>query len=151
MGDLKLVWSNTALAADIAIESNDLATDEGLETAVLLSLFLDRRADDGDVLPDGETDRRGWWADAFPVANGDRIGSRLWMLARARQPDAAATRAEEYAREALAWLVDDRIAERVEVNIEIINTTGLGVDVVIYRPRNPDPVRYRFDGVWQEA
>lgn len=151
MGDLKLVWSNTTLAADVAIESNDLATDEGLETAVLLSLFLDRRADDGDVLPDGETDRRGWWADAFPVANGDRFGSRLWILARAKPTQETALRVEEYAREALAWLKDDLVAERIDVSAELSESKMLGIDVIIYRPRNPDPVRYRFGGVWQEA
>jgi phage gp46-like protein len=39
-----LHWDSTALAADLAVAANDLSTDAGLETAVLLSLFLDRRA-----------------------------------------------------------------------------------------------------------
>ncbi|MGI5862882.1 MAG: phage GP46 family protein [Myxococcales bacterium] len=151
MGDLKLVWNSNALSADLSVEANDLSTDDGLETAVLLSLFTDRRSEPGDVLPDGDTDRRGWWADAFPVANGDRFGSRLWMLARAKPTQETALRAEEYAREALAWLKDDLVAERIDVSAELSESKMLGIDVIIYRPRNPDPVRYRFSGVWQET
>lgn len=59
-GDMKLAWSPTALGADVAVELNDLVSEDGLQTAVALSLFADRRAEDGDVLPDDQVDRRGW-------------------------------------------------------------------------------------------
>ena len=86
MSDIGLFWDRDS--ADFAIEANDLATDDGLETAVSLSLFTDRRAEDGDALPSGDADRRGWWGDDFPAVDGDRMGSRLWLLARSKQtPD----------------------------------------------------------------
>jgi phage gp46-like protein len=44
---------------DVRLDGGDLSTDDGLETAVLLSLITDRRAEADDVLPDGGTDRRG--------------------------------------------------------------------------------------------
>ncbi len=148
MSDLALRWDATSFAADLAIEANDLARDEGLETAVLLSLFTDRRAEPGDPLPDGESDRRGWWADALPVVEGDRIGSRLWLLSREKETKATLSRAEEYAREALQWLVDDLVAERVKVTAKIPRTGVLGLEVVIYRPQ-ADPVKYRFNHAWE--
>lgn len=114
-GDIALVWSNAAGAADAGIVANDLARDDGLQTAVLLSLFTDRAAEEGDVLPDEETDRRGWWGDEFADDAGDRIGSRLWLLARSKRTDDVLARAEEYARESLQWLIDDKVAERIEV------------------------------------
>lgn len=154
MTDLALTWSAEDLAADLSIEANDLAADDGLETAVLMSLFLDREAAAGDVLPEGETDRRGWWGDAFPTVEGDKIGSRLWLLARSKATPDVLSRAEEYAREALAWLVEDRVAAKVEVATEFLpGGSGLGIAVEVYRPDKNDPASFRFGRTWaaQEA
>lgn len=148
MSDLALRWNSTDLTADIAVEANDVARDEGLETAVLLSLFLDRRAEERDPLPDEQTDWRGWWADALPVVDGDRIGSRLWLLARAKQTTETLSRAQEYAAEALAWLTEDLVAEKVEVSASYPRGGMLGLTVSIYRPGQTNPIRYRYDAIW---
>jgi phage gp46-like protein len=145
MADLALQWNGQA--GDLALEADDLVRDDGLETAVILSLFLDRRADPGDVLPDAGTDRRGWWGDAVPPVAGDQIGSRLWLLSREKETAAALRRAEEFACEALQWLVEDRVAERVEVAAQVPRTGLLGLAITIHRPRK-DPVQYRFDRTW---
>lgn len=147
MSDLALHWDSSSCAADLSVAANDLARDEGLETAVLLSLFTDRRAEAGDALPSGETDRRGWWGDAVPVHEGDTIGSRLWLLSREKELAIVLSRAEEYAREALQWLVDDQVAERVEVAAEIPRPGMLGLSVAVYRP-HAEPTRYRFNHIW---
>ncbi len=145
MSDIGLIWED--FGADFAIEANDLAQDDGLETAVLLSLFLDRRAEDGDTLPDGETDRRGWWADAVPVVEGDQIGSRLWLLGRSKQTQDALPRAETYAREALQWMIDDLVTDRIDVTASIPRAGVLGLEVTIYRP-TVDPTTFRFSYAW---
>jgi phage gp46-like protein len=150
MSDLLLRLDPAVLEADLAIAANDLVADDGLETAVLLSLFTDRRAGAGDVLPPGETDRRGWWGDAFPVVEGDLIGSRLWLLTREKQRSAVLPRVEEYAREALAWLVEDRVASKVEVVASFPRAGWLALDVSVYRPLG-DPTKYRFDRAWEAA
>lgn len=147
MSDLALIWESTS--ADLAIEANDLGTDDGMETAVLLSLFLDRQAEPGDELPMGETDRRGWWADAVPVVEGDEIGSRLWLLARAKDTATVRVRAEGYAREALEWLVEDRVAERVDVTASAPAPGVLSLSIDIYRPSSAEPTRFRFADVWR--
>lgn len=46
-------------SGDLRVDAGDLAKDGSLYTAVVLSLFLDARAKDDDVLPDGSGDRRG--------------------------------------------------------------------------------------------
>lgn len=147
MSDLALRWDGDTLTADLAVEGNDLATAEGLEGAVLLSLFLDRRAPPGAELPDAGSDRRGWWADAVPVSEGDLVGSRLWLLSREKQTEAVRTRAEEYTREALRWLIDDLVAERIDVTAEFPRRGMLRLTIVIHRPK-ADPVKYRFDHAW---
>lgn len=146
MSDIGLFWDLGS--ADFAIEANDLATDDGLETAVSLSLFTDRRAEDGDALPSGDADRRGWWGDDFPAVDGDRMGSRLWLLARSKQTPDVLERAREYAREALAWLVEDGVAASVDATAEVVRTGFLGLTVTVYRPSGQS-TRFRYDYNWE--
>ncbi len=148
MSDIKLTWDVLAGAADVGIEANDLETDGGLETAVMLSTFTDRQAEPGDELPEGETDRRGWWADAHPVVDGDKFGSRLWLLDRAKQTQANVDRAREYELEALQWLLDDLVASKIEVVASIPRPMVWGLAITIHRP-NKSPVHYRFNRTWE--
>lgn len=153
MTDLKLVYAPDTLSADLALDGLGLATDDGLESAVIVSLFTDRRADPGDTPPAGDDDRRGWWADALAprvageAVTGDRIGSRLWLLAREKQIPATLARAKAYAEEALAWLIEDRVAEAVTVRADWGGAGILALDVSITRPGRPLQ-SFRFDHVW---
>lgn len=150
MSDIRTVFFGFDQGADYALASLGLVADDGLETAVILSLFSDRRAEPDDTIPDGSGDRRGWWADAWPASEGDRIGSRLWLLHREKQLPSVLARAEEYAREALAWLVEDGVAEAVEVVASNPRAGILAIDVAIARPVAP-VARYRFDAFWSPA
>ena len=115
MSDIAILFKD--LAGDFELIEGDLALDDdGLTTAVIISLFTDRRAAPDDPLPDDGDDRRGWWADAFPAIEGDAIGSKLWLLSREKEVPAVAQRAREYAAEALQWLIDDGLATRIDVD-----------------------------------
>lgn len=120
MLDIALVWNAQLGRADLQMNGGDLLADTGLQTAVIISLFTDRLAEPGDVIPDGSADRRGWWGDmpVDPAAQDagpqDLIGSRLWLLHRALQTQNTLNRAEAYAKEALAWMISDGIAGSVE-------------------------------------
>lgn len=136
------------IAAGSALSNTPASLDdEGLETAVLLSLFTDRRADDGDVLPDAQTDRRGYWADAYPIVPGDLFGSRLWLLGRAKQTQETLSRIEEYTNECLAWLVEDRVASAVSASAVFTASGRVGLTVLITRP-NVDVTKYQFNLSW---
>lgn len=149
MTDLQLLFreQGDAFACDLALQGARLATDEGLKTAVVVSLFTDRRARPDDPLPHGSADRRGWWGDSAASLDGDRIGSRLWLLSREKQLPEVLARAEEYAREALQWLVEDGVARRVEVEATAPRHGVLALAVVIERPAATD--RFAFDYVWR--
>lgn len=114
---------------DIAIENSDLAPDDGLRTAVLLSLFLDRRAGDDDVAEGG--DRHGSWMDQYLDQPNDKLGSRLWLLRREKETTATLQRARTYAEEALRWLVEDGIARKVETEAEWVARGVLGMGITI--------------------
>jgi phage gp46-like protein len=99
-------------SVDLVLDSTGaLLPESTLQTAVLVSLLTERRAELDDKLPytaksSGPIppDRKGWAGDAF---GGQRIGSRLWLLVREKQTEETRRRAMFYAREALQWLIDD--------------------------------------------
>lgn len=113
MTDLALRWIDGA--ADVVVSGADLLTDETLYTAVVLSLFCEARASKADVLPEGETARRGWWGDQFAPDAGDNTGSKLWLLLREKRVPQTLSRAKVYAEESLQWMLDDGVASAVTV------------------------------------
>lgn len=124
----------------------DMQSEEALVRAVWLSLFTWRRALPGDVLPD--EDPMGWWGDSTLPDVGDKFGSRLWLLARELLVNETVLRAQEYAKEALQWLIDDGVAARIEVTAQRSGLTSMQMVVVIYK-QSGQPVALRFDDFWR--
>ncbi len=149
MTDLALIWNPALFSADLALSAPDLATDAGLDTAVIISLFTDRRAREDDELPTGSNDPRGWWGDSFAEVTGDQIGSRLWLFERAKQTQATLNGYREALEEAVAWMVEDGIAESVKASTWIINPGQMGWSLEIKRPNDPRPRRY--DHLWSNT
>jgi len=118
---------------DLLTQDDDLVGDESLGTAVLISLFTDARADADDLPPEWK-DPRGWWADAM-LATASRdfqgVGSRLWLLARQKQTTEVVARAEDYARQALQWLIDDGIVSAVNVTADAPSMGLLTLEVAV--------------------
>jgi phage gp46-like protein len=115
MLDFALRYDPATRSCDFAVEGGDIALDATPVTAMLISLGSDRRARPDDTLPDEPRAapdilailgrRRGWPGDALDV-QGRLIGSRLWLLTRAKQSEDTRRRAIAYAEEALAWLTE---------------------------------------------
>lgn len=148
MSDLALIWNEASFGADLSLVGPVLATDDGLVTAVIISLFSDRRARADDALPQAGADRRGWWGDTL-AADGRETGSRLWLYARSKALVSVLEDVRDAAREALAWLTEDGIASAVDVITERQRrgaTDILALGVTIHRPDGP--MRLRFDAVW---
>lgn len=120
---------------------------EALVRAVVISLFTWRRAEPDDDLPSNE--RMGWWGDAYPSTANDRIGSRLWLLSRAKLTNETLASAKEYAREALQWLVDDGVAVRVDVEVARQGLDRLAIACRIFRTEGSAPIELRFAKAWE--
>lgn len=129
-----------------AILYNNTIQQQPLVRAVVISLFTWRRAAGDDPLPGDE--RFGWWGDTLPPVDNDRIGSRLWLLLRAKIVPETIERAKEYCREALQWLLDDGIAAVVEVDAERMGLDGLAIRTRITRRADGKQVDIRFDNAW---
>lgn len=148
MADIKTNWLPELMAGVWSVDGADLAGDDGLETAVLISLFTDAAATDDEMARAGVQQRRGWWGDAWSDIPGDVMGSKLWLLRREKRTAATLARAQGYARDALMWLVEDGVADSVSVIAEAVGTDVLALQVQITRKQRP-AARYRFNAFWQ--
>jgi len=144
MTDIALILDNNSF--DIGSDNGDLIADKGLETAVTISLFTNRRVSD-EELPDLETDKMGWWADSTLDQDQDQIGSRLWTLNRAKATSETLRRSEELCIEALAWMKDDGIADEIGIKSEYNKNNNLIIGIEIVRP---DEETERFSVLWDE-
>ncbi len=131
---------------DVNMVIGDLAGDDGLETAVLISLFSDARATP-DMIPeeDQDGDLRGYWGD---LETPDSTGSLLWTIRRAKQLTRTLAEAREYCERALKWMIDDKVADRVVVTTEYPQRGWMAIQVDIYRAQSKNPVTYRYNYEW---
>jgi len=148
MPDLDLHYESATQLLDIAIGNNgDLVSDEGLRSAVLLSLFTNRLAEPSDILPDERANRQGWWADV--LVSDDLFGSRLWLLQRSNLTSETLRLAERYAQQSLQWMIDDAIARDIKIVAATTHLNTLCLIIEIYRQQKA-PLRFRFEKFWSQ-
>jgi phage gp46-like protein len=136
--DVRLGFDLELLTGDVAIVDGDLEPELTLRSAVLMSLFSDRRATPEEMVRFDLGEPRGYWGDFLAEVEGDRWGSALWMLDRRKRTNETRNLYKEFAEEALRWMVDDGIAESVEADAVWLSDLdekyprgylGLGVDI----------------------
>jgi len=124
MTDLKIDFDSDLLEGDLLFADNDLTTDDGLVSAVMISWFTDQRAGVDDEIPNADANqefvnKRGWWGDLVdPIIENDKIGSLLWLLSRSKITQENLTKAVEYGTQALEWMKEDGIAKKINVTSE---------------------------------
>lgn len=146
---LRLAFTNATGSADLQLTDDGALADDGaLETLVLVSLFTDREATREEIEAAGLDQQRGWWADADSVrpATAERMGSKLWLLAREKTTLATLRRAEGYALDGLLWLQQQGIADKITVLASRPRSGWLGLEVTISRPNKLLPP---FRRLWE--
>lgn len=137
--DAALIFDPETRRADLQLgDDGDLVLDETPVTPMLISLGSDRRAEPDDELPDGvdalnaQTSfvaRRGWAGDGLDLL-GRRIGSRLWLLNRAKQTESTRRFVEIWAEEALAWVFDET-GRRPEIEAQWLRRNVLALRAAV--------------------
>jgi len=131
---------------DIVIENGDLKPDNTLITPAFISMFSDKRVT-LEELPPGLDDRRGWWADLISEPLEDQIGSRLWTLDRSKILDSTPAELENIMSEALNWMLEDGIAQRVVVTAARNGLNEVTGTARVFRPDGEEiPFKFIWDG-----
>jgi phage gp46-like protein len=153
MTDLALHWDTANQSGDLALASGALVSDDGMRTAIVLSLFTDARAPDDAALPEAGSDRRGWWGNDFVKLSQDpkrsELGSLLWLLRRSKMTQSNIALAKSYVTAALQWLVSDRVASSLSIIVEAQGPDRLAIAVELTRPNGP--ARQRYDFTWENS
>ena len=141
MSDITTVWSTAVAGGDYVLQGASLESGGDLKTAILLSLFTDRLAEPSDETTDG--DRRGWWGDD----PSNLMGSRLWLLGRAKGPLNLAQLAQDYAAEGLQWLITDGVVAAFDITAEWAAPNQLDLTVTA-KKRDGSVVAVHLPQVW---
>ncbi len=148
MTDIQTTWDLEN--GDWLMAKPGLAEDDGMRTAIIISLFSDRRANPDDELPNTTGDRRGWWGDNFASNDGDQLGSRLWLLSREKQLSKVLLKAREYCKEALQWMIADGVAKSIDVASEVLRDGVLAVYITINKPTG-NSQQFKFQTHWNAS
>lgn len=136
-----LIEPNNFTGADLVLSEAGIGLDPGLKSAVLISLFSDARAPEAAPIEDG-ADLRGWWGD---LERSRELGSLLWTESRSKVTTADVEAHRSAAAASLDWLVEDGLAELVEVFASALPLSA-GVELRIEITRG---AATRFAHLWE--
>ena len=126
-GDVKLVQTDDG--GDIEFVAGQPVMDQGLETAVYISLFS------GD-----------WWGNAISEQN-EKLESNLEEIYNRNLSNKTRLDAEEYVRKALEWMISLGIAKRIDVSASLPTPGWLGLEITIIEP-NGSEQNFRYSINW---
>lgn len=145
-----LIWVAQEGYADWQMSGTDLlggGDGADLNTAVIIQLFTNRRAEPGDPVDPSE-DPQGWWGDAIDIAAGeDVLGSRLWLLRRSALTNQTAIDAVKYANEALQVLINQGLFTSFDVSAAIDRSQNL-LTLSITGHGAASPYQQKFAILW---
>lgn len=125
-------------------DDGDIKTDDSFDSAIVVSLFADRRALASQVLPPEL--RRGWIGDEFTP--GFQIGSHLWLFDQSRHTQNVANDMGDAAQLAVDWFVKEELLESVRaLGIRLDN--GIELRIRFVRPNGK--VENRFFTFWENT
>lgn len=143
--DAVLTVNVTTGLFDIGISANgDIDTDNFFDTAILYSLFGERRASSFEV--SDARYRRGWIGnEGVDFENG----SKLWQYSQARVTRTILSRIEDEALKSLEWMVEDKIAVAIVDVSAVLNSGKVLLNLTI--ERSGDKVERRFFELWNNT
>jgi phage gp46-like protein len=126
------------------VVSGDIKSEDFFETAILTSLFAEKRANESEVFQSHM--RRGWVGNESTP--GFEIGSKLWLYEQARLTRTVLNGITTSVQDCLQWMIDDGYALSIKIEA-ILTATGVGINVVIQRPNSK--VENRYYDLWNNT
>lgn len=104
---------------DLDIENGDFAKTDSLDTALYMSVFCEKRANQVSE----PTLRRGHFTNQFSLVSGYEVGSLFWLYtSQAKNTTSNLTLIENAVTDGLRWLIDDAIISKTNVKATKSNT-----------------------------
>lgn len=130
---------------DIAIDdTGDILTADQFDTAIIVSLFTDKRALPSQVLENAL--RRGWIGSEFTP--GFEMGSQLWIFSQARLTRDTINAMISIANESLKWMISSNLAISTKADVTPISGRVV-LQIEISRPDSK--VEKRLFDLWNNS
>lgn len=146
MDSIDIAVRKTGEIFDIDFQDGDLKGVNSFDTALNISLFEERRADESEQSVNDL--RRGWWGDLLSDVVGFEIGSKLWTLYQARATEDIKNKAITIIQDALIWLVEDGHLTNLTVEGELVDGQ---IKITTRLIRGNDEVDSRSFLLWQNT
>ncbi|WP_086649256.1 phage GP46 family protein [Gluconobacter sp. DsW_056] len=142
-GDLawKIDTDNDRLDWFVDPTTNSIATTGSLESAVIISLFTDKRAPDTWTRTD---DKRGWWGN--DDSSVYEMGSLLWTLwyIPTQTTDDYTNLVSGICKDALQWLIEEKIAEDIDITVSMITSSDCRITITVTQPNQTEQYKYMW-------
>lgn len=143
-----LVEKNENGIYDLKIAPNgDLFNINSFNTALLMTLLCERRANESQVSP--VFLRRGWVGNDFNTVNSNitnfEMGSLFWLLAQKRKTTNTLNEGIDALRNGFSWLVEGNYASAVNANGRI---TASGMDFIVLIRVGKDIINTNSYNLW---
>jgi len=115
---------------DIDFANGDFELTDGLDSAVYMSVFCEKRASSSQVSEPNL--RRGHFTNEFSKIEGYQIGSLFWLYTQqAKNTDSNLRLLEGAVSDGLAWMIEDNIFSKVKVKAtRSISTIQLEIELI---------------------
>jgi len=131
---------------DISFEDGDIKGTDSFDTAINMTIFEERRADESEQ-PVNDL-RRGWWGNELSDVEGFEIGSKLWQFFQSRATTEVANQIPTEMVEAFQWMVQDGHLVNVTASSVL---TGSNIDVTVTLLRSNNEVDSRSFKLWDNT
>lgn len=144
MQDVLLKYDPNLGVYDLQLDGADFASVDGMETAIVTSLFTDARAPENRV-PTAQR-RRGWIGNILTIGQRRELGSLLWTLDQARITQNTMNNARVDAQACFNWMVEDGAARSINVNVVQQDRSSINIDI---QYTDLDNQTERFTTLWR--
>lgn len=146
---MQLRYSSEIQGFDLVLADDRIQPETGLLTAYIDSLFTWKRATPAQLRAAGLPTNHnpgGFWGDSYPVQEDDPQGSLLWLLEHATRSEETLALGQQFAADAVAWMVADGVVADTGITTAWWKDSGLMV--IGAAPVAPGDLQPRWKRLW---
>ncbi len=130
MQDIELLKNDEGIY-DMSITNGDFTGIDGLDTAILMSFLIDKRAESSEV---GEPSaRRGWIGNEQNEDTEYEVGSKLWLLEQARVTQSTVNKSIDFSDDCVSWFIEDQLLKAIQVTGNVVGQQNITDNVTFVR------------------
>lgn len=128
----------------LSVKNNDLVPVEGMESAILVSLFTDQRLDESQM--DIPINRGGWFGNV--LTPNRELGSKLWAYENVRVSSGLMGNIRDCAKRSFDWMNKDNLTRKISVTV---TPKGQQVHININLTARGDKVGHDYAYLWRKT